>query len=92
MNLYLIFVYYYSNNRIKKCLDFCPPKCNENEGNIWSTGHQAVGSLLTAADLSYNSITCISNLERHTFLELLSLQNNLITCIEGLNSLKYLKV
>ena len=88
-------MYYFvftSKNRITECLNFCPPKCSEKDGNIWSSGHQAVGSLLTAADLSHNSISAIRNLEKHDFLELLSLQNNMISRIEGLDSLKFLKV
>ena len=77
-------------NQIDKCLNFSPPLCHAD--NAWSSGHQAIGSLLASIDLSNNKITGIDDLSKHTYLEILLLSKNLVSKINGLGSLKNLKV
>lgn len=78
------------DNQIDKCLDFCPPFCEKD--NAWSSGHQAVGSLLSSADLRNNKIADIGDISRHTYLEILLLGKNLISKIDGVSCLMNLKV
>jgi Leucine-rich repeat (LRR) protein len=78
------------NNKLVSCLDFSPPLCNEE--NAWSEGRQAVGSMLTLADLRDNYILEIGDLSAHQFMECLLLANNQIKQIKGLQNLKYLQV
>jgi hypothetical protein len=79
-----------SNNQINSCLDFGPPLCTAEKA--WSSGHQAIGSLMTSADLQKNCIEKIDDLCRHKFLEILLLGSNMIAKIEGLKTLVNLKV
>lgn len=79
-----------SGNNITECLNFAPALCNEE--NSWSSGDEAIGSMLTMANLSHNRITHLGDLSRHLFLETLMLSNNSIQRIEGLENLKYLLV
>jgi hypothetical protein len=80
----------FRGNQLTKCLEFSPPLCEES--NAWSEGGQAVGSMLTLADLSDNFIFELEDLSRHRFLECLLLSNNKIRTIGGLGGLKYLQV
>jgi len=79
-----------NENQIDKCLDFSPPFCRKD--NAWSSGHQAIGSLLSSADLSDNKIAEIGDISRHKYLEILLLSKNLITKIAGVSTLMNLKV
>lgn len=79
-----------SNNQLTTCVDFYPPHCNQE--HAWQSGHLAAGSMLTLLNLSKNLIGTIRDLYRHQFLECLLLGNNQIARIEGLNTLRYLKV
>lgn len=80
-----------SNNNIKKCVDFFPPLCNSD--SAFSSGHHAIGSMLTLLNLSSNQITSLSHtLMEHRFLEILILANNKIEKIKNINYLQYLKV
>lgn len=76
-------------NSLTTCLGYTVPLCNEDKA--WSSGKQAIGSMLTLADLRDNLITQIHDLYQHKFLECLLLANNQISRIEGLQSLKYLQ-
>lgn len=76
-------------NMLTECLDFRPALCSEEES--WSTGHQAVGSMLTLADLRENQISCLHELADHFFLECLLLANNQISVIKGISKLRYLQ-
>lgn len=78
------------NNKIVKCLDFSPLHCTKEEA--WNSGHNAVGSMLTFVDLSFNRIAYIDSLARHQFIKVLNLSNNQITKISGLEELRYLQV
>ncbi len=78
------------HNQLVHCLDFLPPLCNEE--NAWSDGKQAVGSMLTLADLCNNRISKLQDLSDHRFLECLLLAHNKIQTISGLHNLKYLQV
>ena len=77
-------------NKIKSCLEFSPKKCTEV--HAWSTGHRAIGSMLTTADLSENEIQEFSDLSHHRYLESLILHSNKIQEIQGLSKLQYLQV
>lgn len=77
-------------NELLECLDFCPPHCTKD--NAWSTGHKAIGSMLTLANLSSNKISNMDNVYKHPFLECLLLSSNKITRTIGLESLKFLSV
>jgi Leucine-rich repeat (LRR) protein len=79
-----------NDNQIEDCLKFAPPLCTPQ--NAWSTGQQAIGSVLTSVDLRNNKILKINNLSDHRFLEFLLLSGNMISQIEGLMNLAYLKV
>lgn len=79
-----------TNNSLIKCLDFSPPRCTSSQA--WSSGGQAVGSMLTLVDLSCNHIAAIDDLSHHPFLETLLLSQNRLTQISGLNTLQYLQV
>lgn len=79
-----------SKNRIKECLEFGAPLCSFNSS--WNSGHNAVGSLLTLADLSDNQIENLRDLSNHQFLECLILHHNNLSSINGLHGLKYLQV
>ena len=79
-----------SDNRIESCLDFAPPLCTSE--NAWSSGHRAVGSLLSSVDLRGNAIAQINDLSRHKLIEVLLLGRNFISKIEGLSNLSNLKV
>ena len=78
------------SNQIDKCLAFCPPLCRKD--NAWSTGHQAVGSMLSSVDLSDNRIAGIGDLSNHRYLEILLLGKNVISKIDGVGTLLNLKV
>jgi hypothetical protein len=79
-----------SDNELVECLDFAPPRCSFD--NAWATGHNAVGSMLTLADLSNNKIASMKSLDEHPFLECLLLNNNFIPSIFGLENLQFLQV
>lgn len=85
-----LYISWYSGNQITECLDFAPPKCDER--NHWAGGQNAIGSMLTLANMCQNRIAFIRDLSDHPFLECLLLKRNLIPCITGLQSLKYLRV
>ena len=78
------------SNQIDKCLAFSPPLCRKD--NAWSTGHQAVGSMLSSVDLSDNRIAGIGDLLNHRYLEILLLGKNVISKIDGVGTLLNLKV
>lgn len=78
------------SNQIDKCLAFSPPLCRKD--NAWSTGHQAVGSMLSSVDLSDNRIAGIGDLSNHRYLEILLLGKNVISKIDGVGTLLNLKV
>jgi hypothetical protein len=75
---------------LTECLEFHAPLCNEH--HAWSTGDQAVGSMLSLVDLGDNNIEAMRNLSHHIFLECLLLGKNQISSINGLNNLSYLQV
>ena len=79
-----------SNNMLSDCLEYSLQKCSKDSS--WSTGDTAMGSMLTNANLSFNSISQINSLAHHPFLEVLMLSNNSISEIQGLSSLKFLQV
>lgn len=79
-----------SRNCLTECLDFSPLLCTHD--NAWSSGDEAVGSMLTLANLSFNKISQLNDLGAHPFLEVLLLSNNDISRIQGLESLMYLQV
>lgn len=79
-----------SENELTTCLDFTVPRCSYD--SAWATGHTAVGSMLTLADLSNNKITELRDLSDHIFLECLLLNNNYISLIKGLDNLQFLQV
>lgn len=81
-----------SRNCLTECLDFCPPRCTDDDA--WSSGDKAVGSMLTLANLSFNKISELvpGHLGAHPFLETLLLSHNHLDKIQGLQSLKFLQV
>lgn len=81
-----------SRNCLTECLDFCPPRCTDD--NAWSSGDKAVGSMLTLANLSFNKISELGpgHLGAHPFLETLLLSHNHLDKIQGLQSLQFLQV
>ena len=80
-----------SDNEIESCLQFGPPLCES--GNAWSGGgHQALGSMLNSADLRNNRISKIGDISHHKLLEFLLLGRNFISKIEGISTLRHLKV
>jgi hypothetical protein len=48
--------------------------------------------MLTAANMSHNAIEVIADLSHHPFLECLILSHNMISKIEGVINLRFLKV
>ena len=86
----IVFLSISRDNSLRDCLNFCPPLCNSEVK--WSTGHKALGSLITSANFSNNLIAKINDLSNHTFLEFLLLSKNQIEKIEGVSNLKNLKV
>ena len=79
-----------SNNKLTECLNFNLAHCTME--NAWTDGDTAIGSMLTLANLSKNSIGVIGDLSHHLHLEMLNLEGNNISKIEGLSSLKFLNV
>eukprot|EP01038_Epipyxis_sp_PR26KG_P012929 gene12929-17330_t len=79
-----------SHNNISECLEFYPKHCNHD--NAWSSGHHAVGSMLTIVDLSSNKIQAMRDMSRHRFLETLILNKNQISTIQGIHTLRFLKI
>jgi Leucine-rich repeat (LRR) protein len=79
-----------SNNKLKECLDFSLNLCSKE--NAWSDGDSSIGSMLTNANLSFNSISKLNSLSNHPFLEVLVLNNNCIDSISGISELKFLRV
>jgi len=66
-----------SDNALTSCLDFCPPHCTAT--HAWSTGHKAVGSMLTVANAAGSRIADRGEARtglaaRHPFLECLVLR------------------
>lgn len=80
----------YSCNKLTDCLNFAPARCTID--NAWASGNNAVGSMLTLANLSYNEIELLENLSDHVFLECLLLNHNRITSTIGLKDLRLLQV
>ena len=79
-----------SNNKLTECLNFKLAHCTAE--NAWTDGDTAIGSMLTLANLSRNSISVIGDLSHHLHLEVLNLEGNNISKIDGLSSLKFLNV
>lgn len=79
-----------SRNELHACLDFAPKRCNEK--NSWPDGGQAVGSMLSYANVSKNNISDLEAVQQHPFLECLIVHTNGITLIEPILSLKHLQV
>lgn len=79
-----------SHNACTDCLSFVPKKCIPE--NSWSEGDTSFGSMLTLVNLSYNSLSRLTSLDHHPYLETLILSNNKISEIEGISKLKFLKV
>jgi len=84
-----------SDNALTSCLDFCPPHCTAT--HAWSTGHKAVGSMLTVANAAGNRIADMGEARtglaaRHPFLECLVLRGNRIERVTGLAGLRFLQV
>jgi hypothetical protein len=80
-----------AHNALIKCLDFAPLRCSKD--NAWAQGDTAIGSMLSSADLSHNSLQQLDSLAHHPYLEVLLLSHNCIREIgSGLASLKFLNV
>ena len=79
-----------SHNQITDCLGFKIDRCTS--ANSWAQGDESFGSMLTLANLSHNSLTKLTSLDHHSYLEILLLSNNKISEIEGLSNLQFLKV
>jgi hypothetical protein len=79
-----------SNNELTNCLNYEVAHCKE--GNSWIDGDEAIGSMLTLANLSNNKISQLRDLSHHAHLEVLMLSNNAIKSITGLHNLNFLKV
>lgn len=60
--------------------------------NRWTGGGEAIGSMLTVANLANNAIEVIHDLSHHPFLETLNLSGNQLSKISGFSSLRHLKV
>lgn len=89
----LISLYYVllcSHNHLAKCLDFAPRRCTPQDA--WSEGGRAIGSMLTYANVSHNSIQDLDSASNHPFLECLLVSNNAITSFSPVASLKFLMV
>lgn len=76
-------------NALGECLDYSPACCQAEHS--WATGQDAVGSMLTLADLRENQIESLRDLSDHFYLECLLLSQNQIKVIDGLSKLRYLQ-